>query len=234
MTMSRLTLACLLSIALLSGCSNGGVSRIDGAQYLPVDTSGETRVALLRGFGHNEPYKTRNAYKDFENCIRRGLREVKSRANLVRWEKWSASEDYAKFDHILWLPRQFELTDEARVLISGLDVHYLVKVGVASSTTRRRPAFHYQSQAFGAGQSWTETAKMQALIYETASGKLSGELSASLSEAGYWQIMMAWGFIPVPLAYSPNVERGACETLGNALGRYFNGVGNSHIETYRE
>jgi hypothetical protein len=226
---------CLLLVT-LTGCSSGGVTRIDGAQYLPVDSFAESKVALLRGFSVDEPEEARNAYIDFENCIRRGLRDVDSRVNLVRWGTWSRSQESAVLNRILEQPRSFELDDEARRVLSELDIQYLVKVGVEESSTNKRPSANRDSVArvVTFGQVWTETARMRALIYETETGRLSGELSAALTEETYWGIVTVF-FIPVlPYGYSPDVEGGACQSLGAALGRFFNGAGNEHLEPYAE
>jgi hypothetical protein len=226
---------CLLLVT-LTGCSSGGVTRIDGAQYLPVDAFAENKVAVLRGFNVDEPEKVRNAYKDFENCVRRGLRDVDSRVNLVRWGAWSSGQELAALNSILEQPRSFELTDEARRVLSELDLQYLVKVGVENSSTNKSRTFDGDPRvlSFAAGQAWTETARMRALIYETDTGRLSGELSAALTEEAYWGIVHVF-FIPVlPYGYSPDVEGGACQSLGAALGRFFNGAGNEHLEPYAE
>ena len=236
MILPRYLNICLLLVT-LTGCSSGGVTRIDGAQYLPVDSFAGHKVAILRGFNVDEPEEVRNAYKDFENCVRQGLRDVDSRVNLVRWDAWSSGQELAALNSILEQPRSFEFTDEARRVLSELDLQYLVKVGVENSSTNKRPTFSADPRvypAFTAGQAWTETARMRALIYETDTGRLSGELSAALTEETYWGIVTVF-FIPVlPYGYSPDVEGGACQSLGAALGRFFNGAGNEHLEPYAE
>jgi hypothetical protein len=233
---------CLLLVT-LTGCSSGGVNRIDGAQYLPVDAFAENKVALLRGFSVDEPEEARNAYKDFENCIRRGLKDVGSRVNLVRWGTWSRSQESAVLNRILEQPRGFELDDDARRVLSELDIQYLVKVGVEDSSTNKKTSSDLPIEkaiqdpgepVLIFSQEWTETARMRALIYETETGRLSGELSAALTEEAYWGIGVVFWIIPLPYGYSPDVEHGACKSLGTALGRFFNGAGNEHIEPYVE
>ena len=232
-------------VVLLTSCSSTQ-TRIDGKQYAAIDGAAAHRFGLLLENYHDciaqdsecqvNKLRRKKLQKKFNTCIATGLSRTAPHTTLVELNNWE------KFKIFTLTPSQPEVPhghfesffELHRDLLNNAGIAYLVVMRVTSSSSDKQLLLDGAGDStgfiLGVGQQWTKSAQIMAAIYAVESGKLTGELSADLSEDAGWVVPMLMGFIPLlPVGWSPNVESTSCREMGEALGRFFSGAGNNYI-----
>jgi hypothetical protein len=236
----------LVALGFLAACSAND-TRIDGHQYAQIDPDNEKRVALLlashvscdeRDQSCTDPQGAlAELQAHIEGCIARGLKNVASNVTLVERHAWANSGTTVSLDEVL-------ITDEHRQLVGHqeLQAHeldYVVRLGVTSNRSSNRLLMEGGGDSGGGillvGQEWTKTTQINAGIFSVNTGALVGELHADLSaESGWFVPVLLIVPVPVPVPLPPagwsgRVESNSCVEMGEALGRFFSGAGNSYV-----
>ena len=234
------------TLFLLIGCSTSD-THIDGTQYAYVDPENEKRIALLLASYEScdERDQSCSAKKqlfaelqvDFERCIARGLKKTASNVALVEGSAWADGNTKLLLEDVL-LETNPQLAHGLEEL-QAYSLDYVVGLTVANNRSANRPMVEGGGDAGGGillvGQEWTRSAELQARIFSATSGNLVGHLRADLSsDSGWFVPILLVVPIPVPIPLPPagrsgNVESASCVEMGEALGRFFSGAGNSYV-----
>ena len=244
---SKASLVYPFSLFLLISCSTSD-TQIDGTQYAYVNPEHEKRIALLLASYEScdERDQSCSAQEqllselqvDFERCIARGIKKTASNVVLVQGSAWADGTTKQLLEEALLRPNPQLAGGLKDLQANSLD--YIVSLTVANNRSANRAMLEGGGDAGGGillvGQEWTRSAELQTRIFSATSGYLVGELRADLtSDSGWFVPILLVVPIPVlipmpPVGRSGNVESASCVEMGEALGRFFSGAGNSYVD----
>ncbi len=247
-------LGALLGVVLLVACG-GPQTRIDGRQYVAVKNPEQPKNVMLVLGSYSgcapEDRECRDRLPvlaklqaEFESCIDSGLGRTAPQVTLVRHARWGESADLERLIAELAAGKPVSADRLAPAEI-GFELDYLVSIGVEKSSSDKEfvaeivaadpgaaagPIIIPPTVVWGFGQQWTNTAAIKTRVFSARTGKLTGELSADLTEDAFWVLPVITVIPLVPISWSPDVETKSCKEMGEALGRFFSGAGNQYLE----
>ena len=236
----KIMMICL--IVYCAGCTSTPPARIIGEQYVIVDEPDRAKNAILilsrfeacnekQEGCKKETIKTNQFQELYEPCIAKGIKKTSPQSKLIRY---SERKDYTNLSEFL---SNLDSENEIKFInslnqVNKPDLDYMIIITAKkwSSDPDYRLGENIRALGIGVDSHWINYAKIEALIYSIKEQQLAAKITSYLTAGAYNSFGTVLFVLPFVHGSSPNVEKPNCIDMGEALGRFLSGQGNSFVE----